>query len=354
MVFLNLKCAIGIAAVVLTTFSSCKKEEDTAAKGAFSNGIFIVNEGLFPSGTGTITYFQPDSNIVKQDIFEQVNHRPLGNIAQNMCIYNGMGYIVVNNAGTVEVVDIATFKSKATITNLSNPSQFLVIDESKAYISDWVGNVAVADLKSNSIVKNIAVGVGPDAMLKLGNYVYVANYGGFSIDSTVTVIDFATDKVVKTIHVGDAPAGLVADNQGRVWVLSKGKGFAGYSQPGDTEGRIVRINPNTLEVDQTFLFPSTNDHPEKPVVNEQKTMMYFLNNNGIYRFNLTANHPIPELFVANRSFYSLGFEDKTGLLYASDAGNFISNGLVFRLKADVGTVVDSIPAGIVPRGFAFQ
>ncbi|MDO9257322.1 MAG: hypothetical protein Q7U54_17520 [Bacteroidales bacterium] len=340
-----------ILAVIITS-TSCTKDEDTSKTGAFSSGIFIVNEGPFQTGTGTITFYNPDSNLVKQDIFEMVNGHPLGNIAQSMTIYNGKGYIVVNNAGTVEVVDLATFKSEATITNLINPSQFLVIDASKAYVSDWIGHIAVVDLASNTVSRTIPAGTGPDEMLKSGNYVYVANTGGFSVDSTVTVIDFTTDKVIKTIKVGDVPSGLVADGNGRIWVLCKGKGFSGWPQAGDTHGKLIRIDPNSMAVDYSYDFTASDVHPEKLVINKQKSMLYFLYNYGVYKFNVTLDNATPELFKS-RSFYSLGYENSTGYLYLSDPKNYVSNGIVLRLNASDGSVVDSIQAGIIPRGFAF-
>jgi YVTN family beta-propeller protein len=341
---------MALAVVFIST--SCTKDDPDSKKGAFSNGIFIVNEGPFQTGTGTITYYNPDSNFSKQDIFELVNGRPLGNIVQSMTIYNGKGYIVVNNAGKVEVVDVATFNLEATITDLVNPNQFLVIDETKAYVSDWSGHVAVVDLNTNKINKKIPAGTGPDAMLKSGNYVYVANTGGFSVDSTVTVIDFITDKVVKTIKVGQVPTGIVADGTGSVWVMCKGIGFAGYPAAGDTPGSLIRINQETLTVDFTYKFSSTDDHPEKLVINKQKSVLYFLYNNGIYRFNIVLNNSIPERLFS-RYFYSIGYENKTGYLYASDVKDYSSNGTVLRLKAEDGSVVDSIQAGIIPRGFVF-
>jgi len=341
-----------LALAVLLISTSCTKDEDSSPKGAFSNGVFIVNEGPFQTGTGTVTYFNPDSNLVKHDIFEMVNDRPLGNIAQSMTIYNGKGYIVVNNAGKIEVVDVATFKWEATILNLTNPSQLLVVDATKAYVSDWIGHVAIVDLTSNKVVKTITAGTGPDAMLKSGNYVYVANTGGFSTDSTVSVIDFTTDKVIKTIKVGDVPSAMVADGNGKIWVLCKGKGFNGWPQKSDTRASLVQIDPTTLAASTKFSFSSTDTHPEKLVINKQKTMLYFLYNYGVYRFNIKLANASPEK-INSRSFYSLDYENKTGYLYASDPKNYTSNGIVLRLKADDGSVVDSIQAGITPRSFAF-
>jgi YVTN family beta-propeller protein len=350
----TLKKTLGIltfAAVIIST--SCTKDTESAPQGAFSKGIFIVNEGPFQTGTGTITFYNPDSNLVKQDIFESVNGRPLGNIAQSITVYNGKAYIVVNNAGKVEVVNSVTFKSEGTIANLNNPSQFLVVDSKKAYISDWIGQITVVDLQTNSIVNNIAVGTGPDAMLKSGNYVFVANSGGLGIDSTISVIDFSTDKVVKTIKVGDAPSGLVADGNGRVWVLCKGKGFTGWPQLGDTHGKLMKIDPVSLSIEYTYNFVSTDLHPEKLVINKQKNKLFFLYNYGIYGFNIeTTNGSKPEQLMS-RNFYSLGYQNETGYLYAADAKDYVNNGIVLRIKADDGLVVDSIQAGIVPRAFAF-
>jgi hypothetical protein len=49
----------------------------------------------------------------------------------------------------------------------------------------------------------------------------------------------------------------------------------------------------------------------------------------------------------------LGYENKTGYLYASDPKSFGTNGVVLRFRANNGMLVDSIQAGIGPRAFAF-
>jgi len=346
------KTLLYLAMAISATFAACNKDDDNTVQGAYSNGIFIVNEGQYTGGTGTITYFNPDSNLVKQNIFEAVNGRPLGNIAQGMTIFNGKAYIVLNNAQKVEVVNPATFKSVGTILGLVNPAQFLGINDNVGYVSDWDGNVKVIDLSTNTVSKSIKAGTGPDMMVKTSNYVFVANAGGFGIDSSVTVIDYSLNQVVKTIKVGDAPAGMVLDNKGKIWVICKGKGFSGWPAAGDTPGKILRIDPATLAVDYTYVFGSTGDHPEKLVIDKTGTILYFLFNNGIYSFNTSAASPVPQKLVS-RYFYSLGYENKTGYLYASDPKNFTNAGIVLRIRASNGSVVDSIQAGIVPRGFTF-
>jgi YVTN family beta-propeller protein len=346
------KVFLYVAIAMAATFSACNKDDDNSVHGAYSNGIFIVNEGQYSGGTGTITYFNPDSNLVKQNIFELENGRPLGNIAQSMTIFNGKAYIAVNNAQKVEVADAATFKSTGTIFGLANPAQFLGINDKVGYVSDWDGSVKVVDLATNTITKTITVGTGPDMMVKTSKYVFVANAGGFSIDSTVSIIDYALNQVVKTIKVGDAPAGMVADSKGKIWVICKGKGFSGWPAAGDTPGKIIRIDPASLAVDYTYSFSSTGDHPEKLVIDKTGTVLYFLFNSGIYSFNTAAASPVPQKLIS-RYFYSMGYENKTGYLYASDPKNYTNAGIVLRIKASDGSVVDSVQAGIVPRWFTF-
>ena len=106
-----------IAAMALTVMvTACKKDSSPvtqtttppAVTGAYSTGVFIVNEGQYPSGAGTVSFFNRSTKALSNDIFQTVNGRPLGDEAQSMTIYSGKGYIVVNNAQCVEVVTAAT------------------------------------------------------------------------------------------------------------------------------------------------------------------------------------------------------------------------------------------------------
>jgi YVTN family beta-propeller protein len=72
--------------------------------------------------------------------------------------------------------------------------------------------VSVIDLRTNSVVKNITVGLQPTAILAAGGHVYVAN----SNSDSVSVIDPATNRVVHTLRIqafpgasfGSSPNGL--------------------------------------------------------------------------------------------------------------------------------------------------
>jgi YVTN family beta-propeller protein len=347
--FVNAFVAIGLVLMVF----SCTKDQTEKVTGRYIHGIFITNEGPFQTGTGTVSFFDLDSNKVSQDIFSSVNGKPLGNVVQSMSLMNGKGYIIVNNAAKVEVVDASTFQSETVITGVSLPRYILGINAKKAYVSDWTGVVNIVDLETNTVKGSITAGTGPENMLKAGKYVYVLNVGGFSIDSTVTVIDFATDEVVKTIQVFNRPTGIVEDATGKIWVMCSGKGFNNWPMDDDTRGHLIRINPGSLTVDLDISFEDSSVHPEKLVTNAAKNQLYFLYNNGICKYSTSLASGSPVRVVNHSNLYALAFDKANDMLLASDPVDYQQNGWVIRFRADNGASIDSIQAGIIPGNIIF-
>jgi YVTN family beta-propeller protein len=339
--------------LLVMTFTACKKDDNEENKGEYSDGIFIVNEGLFQTGTGTITFVDRVTDSVSQDIFKEVNGRPLGSVAQSMTIANGKAYIVVNYASKVEVVDAATFQSVGTITGLVSPRYVAVVSTNKGYISDWAGNIAVVDLESNTISKTIAVKSGPEQMLVTDSKVYILNSGGWSTDSTISVIDPSTDEVVNTIQVNHRPTGIVMDKNGKIWVICSGRGFNGWPQSDDTKGHLLRIDPATLQVDFDFTFPSSSVHPEKLVINKSGDALFFLFKGAINRFDVTDASGIPEILALRDNLYSLGYDAVKDYLYVSNPLDYQQNGWIYRYRSTDGTLVDSMQAGVIPGNFCF-
>jgi YVTN family beta-propeller protein len=343
-----------ILAFAAITFSSCVKDDKNQPK-PYESGVFVVCQGKFTDGTGTVSFYDRSTRTSEDDIFGSANSFPLGNVAQSMEIYNGKAYIVVNNSGKVEVADAETFKSTGVITGLTSPRYFIGISATKGYISDWSNNVAVVDLTSNTITKTIPVNQsGPEKMLKKDNKVFVINGGGWGIDSTVTVIDVATDAVIKTIVVGKRPTGIQADGN-KVWVMCSGKGFNGFPGTDDTEGHLIGINPATLVVEMDLPFPNTTEHPENLLINNSKTKMYYLYRSGIYQFDLNQTSLSSQALIQlNKYFPGMGLDPATGYIYAADPVDYVQNGWVFRYNPNTAAVVDSFKVGIIPTEFYFK
>ena len=342
-------------------FTACKKDtpnpNNNTTSGAYSGGVFVTCEGLYGTGSGTVSFYNRTSGAVSNDIYMSANSSVLGNVVQSMSIYNSKGYVVVNNAGKVEVVNQDDFKAAGTITGLNMPRYFLGISTSKGYISEWGstgtnGAIRVVNLSNNTISKTINIGSGTEKMLAVNNFVFVTNAGGFSNDSIVKVIDTNMDTLEASIQVGPNPTGIVSDVNGKIWVLCGGQWNGSYTALAQT-GKLVRINPVTYTVEQTFIFSSTSSMPSSLTINTAKNKLYYSYLGAVYEMNITASN-LSSTALINRSFYSLGIDPSNDYIYAGDAGNYSSNGKVIRFNSSTGAKVDSFAVGIIPGNFFFK
>lgn len=341
------------AVLIVSIFSSCTKDEKKEVL-PYDKGVFITNEGPFQSGSGTITFYDKTTKLTEEKLYEAVNAMPLGNIVQSMSVFNEKAYIVVNNANKVEVVNSGTFESIACIENINLPRYFLGINSSKAYVSCWDNTIAVVNLNDNSLTKNVQTQSGPENMLKYDDKVFVLNSGGYGADSTITVINSSTDEVLSTINIEKVPSGIQLDKDNNLWVLCSGKGWNGYPMPGDTKGHLMCLNPNDYSVIKDIEFPEVAMHPQKLIINNDKDILYYSYTDGVYSFDIDADELENFPLVSHNMFYNIGFDKEEGQIYASDAKDFVQDGMVYIYNSTDGVVVDSLNAGVIPGNFYFN
>lgn len=345
---------------VLSLIVSCEKEDsviftDINDTTGVMSYVLICNEGPFLTGSGTITMYNRISKTTEQNLFEKVNNYQLGNIVQSVAVYDGEVFIVVNNANRIVVADDSTFKAKAVIQNIVLPRYFLPVDENKAYVSCWDDNVAVVDLNTYEVINSIPVGTGPDKMLKHNNKVFILNIGGFGNDSTISVINSDLDKLDTTIYVSPRPSGIVEDINMNIWIMCSGVGFNGFPLPGDSPGKLICVDPENYAIIKEYDFNSSEEHPEKLVINNTNDILYYLYKGGIYKFSIFSDKLEQSPFIESLGlFYGLGYDKKEDMIYASDPLDYVQKGWVFRFESTNGTVIDSIASGVIPGEFYFN
>jgi len=351
--------------VALAMATSCSKDDDMNNVPAGStpigeaHGTFVVNEGAFGVGNGSVSFFDPQQGSMTNKIFLTVNNFTLGDVVQSMNKIDGLFYIVVNNSQKVEVADGSSFKSVGTVAGLGSPRYAVGAATGKIYVSDWGDNtVKVVSASTHAVTGSIATGSGPERMLVIGGRVYVANAGGFSEDSTVTVVDVSTDAVAATVPVGVNPNSLVADVNGKVWVLcagSLGPDWTGGTAD-DVAGSLWRIDPSADTVEAVFAMAPA-DHPVKLAVNKSGTALYYLNGSSgydgrVFRMGIGDTMP-PATALVGRTFYGLGIEPDNEQVYGAYAPSFSQDGFLFRYQSN-GTLIDSTAVGVAPNGFYFN
>lgn len=338
----TLKNLLFVAIVLIVIITSCSKDDEKPIDTGYLHGVFITNEGGFMNNNGSISYYDIDSTRVTNNLFQIINGRILGDVIQSFGVAGNKGFIVVNNSQKVEVVDMESFESLGTITGVDYPRYFIGIDNDKGYLSNgnFAGKVYVIDLVTIELTDSIAVGNGPENIVKSGNYVFVANSGGWTNDSTVSVIDVTTDQVIETIHVGDNPTDLVVDKNGDIWVLCKGK--------------LVKIKGSNRSVEETFVVGQTGDffNPNRLAISHDGQNIFFGVAGGIYRMNIADSNVPTSAYIA-KQYYGLDIDPDNGTIYCLKVNGFDANGMVYMYNSN-GILTDSLEVGIAPNGAVFN
>ncbi|MGB0918661.1 MAG: DUF5074 domain-containing protein, partial [Flavobacteriales bacterium] len=305
----------------------------------FENGVFVLNEGNFNGGNASLSFYNKNTSMLSNGVFTSVNTIPLGDVAQSMEIRDGKGYIVVNNSGKIEVVNLSDLSSAGTITGLSSPRYITFISNTKAYVSDlFSGTISSFNPQTLAVSGGVSFNGQVEQMVVVDGSVIAAGAGA----NMVYKIDPATDALTDSVDVGKGPANLVVDANGKVWVMTNG-GF-GTEMP-----KLVRVNPADMSVELSLSFSQDNYSPDLEISGDGNTLYYI--DGQVFQMDISSSS-LPSAPFATAFAYKCGVDPIEGLVYVSDAGDFNSNGNVYRYQSD-GTAVDTFDLSVIPAEFAF-
>ncbi len=343
-------------AVLLIT-ASCGKDDTEPMEKGYNQGVFISCEGAFNGNNGSISWYNPESDEIINNLFLKVNGRPAGDVVQSLTLADEYGVLVANNSGKIEIVEMETFESVAVITELSYPRHFVYAGNGKGYLSNGSaeGEVYKIDLTTASVTDTIEVGMGPEEMVISGNYLFVANSGGWSFDNTVSVIDITTDQVIKVITVGDIPVSVVSCSQGNIWVLCRGKVVYNESWTeiiDETDSRLVRINPATMSVDRDIVTGEKGDgfNPSWLNICPEGNTLYFGEADGLYAMDSDLG-TAPDSPLITEYFSYAGKDPASGRIMAVKVTDFSSPGSLNIYEGD--ELLSTMETGIGPGRIVF-
>ena len=344
--------------LILTLLYSCEKPAEQPSPpypvDNYSNGMLIMNEGPFQTGTGTVSFWCEGTEIQNKIFQENNNGLELGNIVQSATVIGLNTFIVVNNSNKIRIVDKNSFKFVSSINEIELPRYVIQSDDGHAYVSCWDNTVKIINLAGYKVTGAIQVGTGPERMLKVNEKVWVLNRGGYSTDSVISVIDISTATVEKTLEVYPKPAGIVADKNEKVWIICSGYGWNGVPSPGDSKGHLLCIDPFSYEIITDIEFSDIGKHPEQLIINDEKDILYYNYPDGVYKFNITSTSVENEPLISHTTmFYGLAYSDAGNVIYCTDPVDYAQNGWVYKYSAETGAVLDSAKAGVIPGNMIF-
>ena len=251
-----------------------------SASAQFSNGAFLLSEGMYGTSSGDLFWFQDlNADTEMTAVYGDINGFTFGETPEFATFYGGKLYVsskqkgYYNNGGVLSVADAASLQHIHSFTSLGDDGHnydgrmFLGISPTKGYMGTSNG-VFVINLENNQVVKFIngtecgyEVGESVDewgvyqydvyyhqigSMLRAGDYVFVSQQ-----NRGIHIVDADTDEILYTIDAdiyGGSFGDLVQSRDGNVWTsVCTTENYQWNHTP--ELNQLVKINPYTWEVE---------------------------------------------------------------------------------------------------------
>jgi DNA-binding beta-propeller fold protein YncE len=314
-------------------------------------GMYVLNEGNMGSNKSTLDFVDFRNALYVRNLYAERNPtvvKELGDVGNDIQIYGSKLYAVINCSHKIEVMDALTCRRIGQI-NIPN-CRYIRFARGKAYVSSYVGPVTIdpnaqlgaifqVDTASLKVTGKVTVGYQPDELEIVGEYIYVANSGGYrapNYDSTVSVVEMYGMKQVQKIPVGINLHRIRKDNYGKLWVTSRGN----YKDIPSQLFVLERKNKNSREMVVTDTL-----HISCTEICIQGDSLYFYSTEWIEKeeknritygiVNVQTKELITDHFITDGSErdiempYGLQINPANGDIYVTDAQNYVSSGILY-------------------------
>ena len=333
-------------------------------------GMYLLNEGNMGSNKATIDYLDFCNGIYIRNIYGERNPnviKELGDVGNDIQVYGNRLYAVINCSHKVEVMDLHSCRR---IGQIDIPNcRYIRFHGDKAYISSYVGPVSIdpnaqlgaifeVDTATLRITRQVTVGYQPEEFEIIGNYLYVANSGGYhapDYDSTLSVVDLTDFRQVKKIPVCVNPHRVRKDQYDCLWITSRG-------DHKEVQPQLTCFSPIT-----NSLLPMTNAPSASEMVIIGDSMYYYgvhwsdetMSNQIIYGvFDIRDSKPEIRSFITDGTEknikipYGIQVNPYTGDIYITDAKNYVSSGQLHCYSRE-GKHKWSVRTGDIPAHMCF-
>lgn len=352
-------------------FIPSEEEGVTGADGgnARVRGLFLLNEGNMGSNKASLDYFDYKSGTYQRNIYPTRNPdivKELGDVGNDLAIHGGKLYAVINCSHYVEVMDVRTARHVGSVDILN--CRYITFDGGKAYVSSYAGPVQIdpdarpgkvveVDTASLQVTREVVVGYQPEEMVVCDGRLYVANSGGYRFpdyDTTVSVVDLETFRVVDVIDVAVNLHRMVKDRHGRIYVSSRGDY---YDQGAD----VYVIDSRTDRVIGSLGIPAS----EMCLSGDSLYMTsvewnYVTGSNAVSYalYDVVRGEVVSRQFITDGTDgriqipYGLAVNPETKEIFVADAKDYVTPGMLYCFTPD-GKLKWEVTTGDIPAHIAF-
>ncbi|MFR9542683.1 MAG: DUF5074 domain-containing protein [Rikenellaceae bacterium] len=366
--------------LILLAAVSCRKEDGIISSTSMNviypdpevgdvKGLFLLNEGNMGSNKATLDYFDYETGVYTKNIFPERNplvDYELGDVGNDIQIYNDRIYAVINCSNLVEVMTLSTAEH---IGSFSIPNcRYIAFDGDYAYVSSYagpveidpnarLGYVAKVDLETLTVIDECTVGYQPEQMAIAGDKLYVANSGGYRVpnyDNTVSVIDLNTFTETKQIEVAINLHRLILDTYGYLWISSRG-------DYGSTPSRTYVLNTQNDEVVKMLELPNSNMTrcgDTIYVISTEWNNSSSTNSINYYKVDVVSQQVASANIITDGTAsnitipYGIAVNPETKEIFITDAKDYITPGKI-HCYSNEGVLKWSATTGDIPAHIAF-
>ena len=278
----KLRTLSALALAVLLT--ACSSNDNPTTNGGHYDEALLFNTSVTnPDGKSGVAYMQA-INDTATATYTNRNAEPIGYetalVVQGKNIYSMPSYMGASKSEVkrwqLNAQNKLVKQGALAVPAASGAAEVLEISSTKAYLTcQGLGKIIVfnpqtmtkiTDIDLNSYARAGAVNVGPAAMVKRDEKVFVGlsqfdnTYKAANKSVDLVMIDAQTDKVEKfitneTLGISCATrpidaSSIFVDEQGDIYIMCLGS----FGFNSDYPGGIVRIKKGTAEIDATYRF----------------------------------------------------------------------------------------------------
>ncbi len=336
-------------------------------------GFYLLNEGNMGSNKATLDYYNFSTGIYTRNIYAERNpHVPkeMGDVGNDIGIYNGKLWAVINVSNKIEVMDAET---AVRLGQIEIPNcRFIKFHQGYAYVTSYAGPVVIDPdyeqlgfvAKINTVTLEVVdrclVGFQPDELEIVDGKIYVANSGGYmgagateGYERTVSVIDIATFTEEKRIDVAYNLERIKADSRGNLWVSSRGD-YKGLP------ARLFFIDREKGAVTDTIPIAASNYWIDDDLLYVYGTEFSYITNSWDISYSIvnTRTHEIIDRKIITDGTdeeiekpYGIMVHPETKDIFITDAGNYVTPGVLYCFDKE-GKKKWSVVTGNIPGHFA--
>lgn len=318
---------------------------------AFHNGAFVINEGIFNSGGGDVSWIDFSNGTISNEIFRSANGFPPGDIPFHAALSGDNIFLTVNNSAKVYMIN-DDFEVVKTIDGIASPREICAGSGNLLFVSSlYRPYIYVIDaaqgMLSDSIyterpVENLALHAGKLWATHWSKLVSTQT------NNALLVIDTISMQLEDSVIIGVEPNSMGVDVNGFIWVLCSG----GYDHA--EMAKLVVIDPLSNSIIRNIPFASSSDYPSSLGMNAARDSVYFINQH-IYKMAVSdASVPAAAWIQSSgNTFYRLAVNPTDNSLWASDAGDYVHAGQVLHYSSS-GNLLQTFNAGVVPGYVVFR